>query len=64
MEEEAEVLKIQREKAKTLSMEDFGLENNEQDESDSERQNDMHQVLILHLLLCKSFLSTYRNLNA
>ncbi|XP_065042786.1 protein THALLO-like isoform X1 [Musa acuminata AAA Group] len=43
MEEEAEVLKIQREKAKTLSMEDFGLENNEQDESDSDRQNDMHQ---------------------
>ncbi|KAJ8476015.1 hypothetical protein OPV22_019742 [Ensete ventricosum] len=43
MEEEAEVLKIQREKAKSLSMEDFGLVNNEQDESDSDRQNDMHQ---------------------
>ncbi|XP_042516136.1 something about silencing protein 10 [Macadamia integrifolia] len=33
-EEEAEVLRLQKEKAKSLSMEDFGLEDAEQDESD------------------------------
>lgn len=35
-EEEAEVLRLQREKAKLLSMEDFGLEDTERDESDGE----------------------------
>ncbi|KAG1338460.1 something about silencing protein 10 [Cocos nucifera] len=39
MEEEAEVLKIQREKAKSLSMEDFGIEEADQDESDSEERD-------------------------
>ncbi|KAL0904210.1 hypothetical protein M5K25_026289 [Dendrobium thyrsiflorum] len=34
MEEEAEVLKIQREKAKTLEMEDFGLEASDREDSD------------------------------
>ncbi|XP_008790992.1 something about silencing protein 10 [Phoenix dactylifera] len=37
MEEEAEVLKIQREKAKSLSMEDFGIEEADHDESDSDK---------------------------
>ncbi|GFY82546.1 Sas10/U3 ribonucleoprotein (Utp) family protein [Actinidia rufa] len=35
-EEEAEVLRLQKEKAKSLSMEDFGLEDVSQDESDGE----------------------------
>ncbi|XP_051143956.1 protein THALLO-like [Andrographis paniculata] len=35
-EEEAEVLKLQSEKAKVLSMEDFGLDDNSQDEADQE----------------------------
>ncbi|KAK4422026.1 Something about silencing protein 10 [Sesamum alatum] len=35
-EEEAEVLKLQSEKAKVLSMEDFGLEDDSQDETDRE----------------------------
>lgn len=35
-EEEAEVLRMQREKAKSLSMEDFGLEDISEDESDRE----------------------------
>ncbi|XP_010906877.1 protein THALLO [Elaeis guineensis] len=39
MEEEAEVLKIQREKAKSLSMEDFGIEEADQDESDSDERD-------------------------
>ncbi|XP_020096366.1 something about silencing protein 10 [Ananas comosus] len=38
-EEEAEVLRIQREKAKSLSMEDFGLEDPEQDESDTDAED-------------------------
>ncbi|XP_043724321.1 something about silencing protein 10-like isoform X2 [Telopea speciosissima] len=37
-EEEAEVLRLQKEKAKSLSMEDFGLEDAEQDESDSDAE--------------------------
>ncbi|WOK98845.1 something about silencing protein 10 isoform X4 [Canna indica] len=43
LEEEAEVLKIQREKAKSLSMEDFGLENVDKDKSDSDEQKKMFQ---------------------
>lgn len=35
-EEEAEVMRLQREKAKILSMEDFGIEDVDQDESDEE----------------------------
>lgn len=35
-EEEAEVLRMQSEKAKSLSMEDFGLESISDDESDRE----------------------------
>uniref|UniRef100_A0A2P2KXH3 Something about silencing protein 10 n=1 Tax=Rhizophora mucronata TaxID=61149 RepID=A0A2P2KXH3_RHIMU len=35
-EEEAEVLRLQKEKAKSLSMEDFGLEDTHEDESDRE----------------------------
>ncbi|XP_058072404.1 protein THALLO isoform X2 [Magnolia sinica] len=35
-EEEAEVLRLQREKAKSLRMEDFGLEDEDEDESDSD----------------------------
>lgn len=35
-EEEAEVLRLQREKAKLFSMEDFGLEDTERDDSDGE----------------------------
>lgn len=37
MEEEAEVVKIQRERAKYLSMEDFGLDNADGTQSDSDR---------------------------
>ena len=35
-EEEAEVIRLQKEYAKSLSMEDFGLEDSSQDESDRE----------------------------
>lgn len=46
MEEEAEVLKIQREKAKSLSMEDFGIEEADQDESDfNERDKTFQEAL-------------------
>ncbi|XP_078162035.1 sas10/U3 ribonucleoprotein (Utp) family protein isoform X2 [Carex rostrata] len=38
-EEEAEVLRIQREKAKSLSMADLGLRDSDEDESDSDKQN-------------------------
>lgn len=44
-EEEAEVLRIQREKAKSLSMEDFGLEDPEQDESDTDAEDKTTQVM-------------------
>ncbi|KAF3330678.1 something about silencing protein 10 [Carex littledalei] len=37
-EEEAEVLRIQREKAKSLSMADLGLQDSDEDESDSDKQ--------------------------
>ncbi|PKA57690.1 hypothetical protein AXF42_Ash016736 [Apostasia shenzhenica] len=45
MEEEAEVLKIQREKAKSLSLEDFGLEDIEQEEDDSDGKEQTFQEL-------------------
>ncbi|XP_042403091.1 something about silencing protein 10-like [Zingiber officinale] len=43
IEEEAEVLKIQREKAKSLLMEDFGLENYEEDNTNYDKQNKTFQ---------------------
>lgn len=63
MEEEAEVLKLQREKAKNLSMEDFGLENIDQDHSDSNGQNKLFQVIIptCFALLLRSVVSSNIN---
>ncbi|XP_020585727.1 something about silencing protein 10 [Phalaenopsis equestris] len=45
MEEEAEVLKIQREKAKTLEMEDFGLADSDKEMSDFDGEEKLFQEL-------------------
>lgn len=45
MEEEAEVLKIQREKAKALEMEDFGLADSDQEKSDFDGEEKTFQEL-------------------
>lgn len=45
MEEEAEVLRIQKEKAKTFEMEDFGLADCDQEESDSDGEERTFQEL-------------------
>ena len=50
-EEEAEVLRLQKEKAKSLSMEDFGLEDFSQDESDGEPTLEVGFHMILLLLM-------------
>lgn len=39
------MLRIQREKAKSFSMEDFGLEDPEQDESDTNAEDKTTQVM-------------------
>ncbi|KAG0474409.1 hypothetical protein HPP92_014095 [Vanilla planifolia] len=45
MEEEAEVLKIQQEKAKSLLMEDYGLESPDQEQSDSDERERTFQEM-------------------
>ncbi|KAK9288594.1 hypothetical protein L1049_017053 [Liquidambar formosana] len=52
-EEEAEVLRLQREKAKSLSMEDFGLEDVNQDDSDGEPT--LEEILVKGKAVSKSF---------
>lgn len=59
-EEEAEVMRLQREKAKFLSMEDFGIEDAKQDESDGEptmgvsaAHHLLHLIFVL-VVLCKN----------
>lgn len=55
-EEEAEVMRLQREKAKFLSMEDFGIEDANQDESDGEPTM---EVSAAHHLLLEFCLVTF-----
>lgn len=59
IEEEAEVLKIQREKAKSLLMEDFGLENYEQDNTNYDKQNKTFQVRFTSFALVLIFFCSY-----
>ena len=46
MEEEAEAVKIQKEKAKFLSLEDFGLDEADEDGSNSDAKEKKQKVIL------------------
>lgn len=63
MEEEAEAVKIQKEKAKFLSLEDFGLEEADEDGSDSDAKEKKQKVILYYMVLVEIKFHNFSDLN-